>query len=50
MKMIEGVLWITTGFIPMLVSMQLAWMLAKKRVREASVNRPIAVKQETRSR
>jgi hypothetical protein len=50
MEMIEGVLWIMTGFIPTLVSMELAWKLAKKRVRETSVNKPIAVKQEIRSR
>jgi hypothetical protein len=50
MEMIEGVLWIMTGFTPTLVSMELAWRLAKKRVREASFNRPIAVKQEIRSR
>ena len=37
MEMIEGVLWIMTGFTPTLVSMELAWRLC---------NRPIAVKQE----
>lgn len=50
MEMMEAVLWIMTGFIPTLVSMELAWKLAKKRVREASFNKPIAVKQTIRSR
>jgi hypothetical protein len=43
MEMIEGVLWIMTGFIPTLVFMELAWRLAKKRIREPSFNRPITV-------
>jgi hypothetical protein len=50
MEIIEGALWIMTGFIPTLVSMELARRLAKKRARHAFVNRPIAVKQEIRSR
>ena len=50
MELIEGALWIMTGFIPTLVSMELAWRLAKKRARKASFNIPIAVKQEIRSR
>jgi hypothetical protein len=50
MEILEGVLWIMTGFIPTLVSMELAWRIAKKGVRDPFVNRPIAVKQEIRSR
>ncbi|HXX97958.1 MAG TPA: hypothetical protein VEL11_12680 [Candidatus Bathyarchaeia archaeon] len=50
MEIIECTLWTMTGFIPTLVSMELAWRLSKKRVRDAFVNRPIAVKQEIRSR
>jgi hypothetical protein len=43
MEMIEGALWIMTGFIPTLVFMELAWKLARKRIREASIKRPITV-------
>jgi len=32
MEIIEGVLWIMTGFTPTLVSMELAWWLAKRSV------------------
>jgi hypothetical protein len=46
MEMIEGILWIMTGFIPTLVFLELASRLAKKRLREPSLNRPITVKQE----
>jgi hypothetical protein len=50
MEMIEGALWIMTGFIPTLVCMELAWKIAKKGVGDAFVNRSIAVKQEITSR
>jgi hypothetical protein len=34
MEIIEGALWMMTGFIPTLVSMELAWRIAKKGVRD----------------
>jgi len=42
MEVIEGVLWIMTGFSATFVSMELAWRLAKKRARDASGIIPIA--------
>jgi hypothetical protein len=30
MEMIENLLWIVTGFIPMLVSMEVAWRIGKR--------------------
>jgi len=42
MEIIEGVLWIMTGLSATLVSMELAWRFAKKRVREVSGIIPIA--------
>jgi hypothetical protein len=33
MEIIEGALWIMTGLIPTVVSVELAWRIAKKAVR-----------------
>jgi hypothetical protein len=37
MEMIEGILWVMTGFIPTLASMEVAWRLAKKQARKAPI-------------
>jgi len=37
MEMIEGIVWIMTGFISTLVTMEVAWRLAKTHARKVSV-------------
>jgi hypothetical protein len=37
MEINEGVLWIMMGFIPTLISMDIAWRLAKRQARKASI-------------
>lgn len=46
MEMIESIGWIMTGFISTLVTMQLAWRLAKGQTRKASITKPVAMTQE----
>jgi predicted Co/Zn/Cd cation transporter (cation efflux family) len=36
MEMIESIVWITTGFISTLVTMEVAWRLAKAQARKVS--------------
>ncbi len=45
MEMIESIVWIMTGFIPTLVTMEVAWRLAKAQTRKVSI-KPIAMEQE----
>jgi hypothetical protein len=45
MEMIESVVWITTGFISTLVTMEVAWRLAKAQTRKVSI-KPIAMEQQ----
>jgi hypothetical protein len=49
MEMIESIVWITTGFISTLITMEVAWKLARGQTKRTSINKPIAVKQEVRS-
>jgi hypothetical protein len=44
--MIESIVWIMTGFISTLVTMEIAWRLAKGHTRKVSVTKPIAMEQE----
>jgi len=44
MEIIEDIVWVMTGFISTLVTMELAWRLAKGQTR--NVTKPIAMKQE----
>jgi len=46
MEMIESIVWIMTGFISTLVTMEMAWRLEKTHARKESVTKPIAMKQE----
>lgn len=46
MEMIEGIVWIMTGFISTLVTMEVAWRLAKAQTRKVSIGKPIAMEQE----
>jgi hypothetical protein len=46
MEMIENIVWVMTGFISTLVTMELAWRLAKGQTRNVSITKPIAMKQE----
>jgi len=46
MVMIESIVWIMTGFISTLITMEVAWRLAKTHARKVSVTKPIAMKQE----
>ena len=46
MEMIESVVWIMTGFISTLVTMEMAWRLAKTQPRKVSVIKPVAMEQE----
>ena len=46
MEMIENIVWVMTGFISTLVTMELAWWLAKGQMRNVSITKPIAMKQE----
>ena len=45
-EMIESIGWIMTGFISTLVTMEVAWRLAKAHARKVSVTKPIAIEQE----
>jgi hypothetical protein len=45
MEMIESIVWITTGFISTLVTMEVAWRLAKAQTRKVSI-KPIAMEQQ----
>ena len=46
MEMIESIVWIVTGFISTLVTMEVAWRLAKAQARKVSVTKPVAMEQE----
>ena len=46
MEMIESIVWIMTGFISTLVTMEVAWRLSKAHARKVSVTKPTAMKQE----
>jgi hypothetical protein len=46
MEMIENIVWVTTGFISTLVTMELARRLAKRQTRNVSITKPIAMDQE----
>lgn len=43
MEMIEDIVWVMSGFISTLVTMELSWRLAKGQTRNT---KPIAMKQE----
>jgi hypothetical protein len=45
MEIIESIVWITTGFISTLVTMEVAWRLAKAQTRKVSI-KPIAMEQQ----
>ena len=45
MEMIESIVWITTGFISTLATMEVAWRLAKIQTRKVSI-KPIAMEQQ----
>jgi hypothetical protein len=49
MEMIESIVWIMTGFISTLVTMEVAWRLAKTHARKVSVTKPIAMEQLQRT-
>lgn len=49
MEMIDGIIWITTGFVSTLITMEVAWRLAREQTKRTSINKPIAMKQEVRS-
>jgi hypothetical protein len=38
MEMIEGIIWITTGFISTLITMEVAWRLAREQTKRTSIN------------
>jgi len=44
--MIENIVWVMTGFVSTLVTMELAWRLAKGQTRNVSITKPNAMKQE----
>jgi len=46
MEMIENIVWVMTGFISTLITMELAWRLAKGQTRIVSITKPNAMKQE----
>jgi hypothetical protein len=46
MEMIESIVSIMTGFISTLVTMEVAWRLAKIHARKVSVTKPVVMKQE----
>ena len=46
MELIESIVWIMTGFISTLVTMEVAWKLPKAQARKVSVTKPIAMAQE----
>jgi hypothetical protein len=48
MEMIEDITWIMTGFIATLLSMEVAWRLAR-RLAKASITKPIPMEQEVRA-
>ena len=48
MEMIESIVWTVTGFISTLVTMEVAWRLAKAQARKVSVTKPGAMEQEVR--
>lgn len=49
MELIETIVWITTGFISTLITMEVAWRLAREQTTRMSINKPIVMKQEVRS-
>lgn len=46
MEMIESIVWIMTGFVSTLVTMEVVWRLAKAHARKVSITKPIAMEQE----
>lgn len=49
MELIESIVWIMTGFVSTLVTMEMAWRLAKGQAKRASVNTPIVMEKEVRA-
>jgi hypothetical protein len=49
MEMIESIFLITTGFISTVITMEVAWKLAREQTKRTSINKPITMKQEVRS-
>ena len=45
MEMIESIVWITTGFISTLATMEVAWRLAKAQTRKVSI-KPVVMEQQ----
>jgi hypothetical protein len=43
MELIESIVWIMTGFASTPVIMEVAWRLAKRQTRKASITKPIAM-------
>jgi hypothetical protein len=46
MEMMESIVWIMTGFISILITMEVAWRLAKAHARKVSVTKPSAMEQK----
>lgn len=46
MEMIESIVWIMTGFISTLVTMEVSWRLAKAQPRKVSVIKPRVLEKE----
>lgn len=49
MEMIESIVWIMTGLISSLFTMEIAWRLARGHAQRVSINKPLAMKQDARS-
>lgn len=49
MEMIESIVWIATGFISTVITMEIAWRLAREQTKRTFICKPIAMKQEVRS-
>jgi hypothetical protein len=46
MEMMESIVWIMTGFISTLITMEVAWRLGKAHARKVSVTKPSAMEQK----
>jgi hypothetical protein len=49
MEIIEESIWVIAGFISTLLSMEVAWRLARMRVKETAITRPIPVELKVRA-
>jgi hypothetical protein len=49
MEMIESIVWMATGFISTVITMEIAWRLARQQTKRTFINKPIAMNQEVRS-